>query len=503
MNRKFLIAAALLAGLQSAHAQVIPGGGGTGGTGGGTLTVTDGTHSVTSATTLTFGNGLVVGGSAGSATVGPSLTQNAQTSTSYALASTDAGKTVTFSNASAVAASIVSATTTNFTAGYGTALANIGTLGSSGNVTLTAGGSSKFGNNLQTLVMSPGQMAEIGSDGTNYPMTALTLPVMGSDTLLGNFSGTPNYPIASSALSSCSAASSALTYNTTTHAFGCNTISGSGTVTTSGSPASGNLAKFSGGTVVTNGDLSGDITTAGTLAATLATVNSNVGTFGDATHCANFTVNAKGLITAAAQSTSCPGAGGSAFYDRQYIAGDWYWPRPFTAGTGTANGTGSIRWKPAFFPTPVTLGEVGHRVSTSSAGGNCQIALYASSGTTGRPTGSALVSSASLSTASTGVITTSSSGFSYSITTPGLYWFGENCDNGTVALMGDSDSNALSPYMVGATSAANLTSGGTSAKTNYSTTQTFGTWPTNPPITESASSGQVYFEPLVKILSVP
>lgn len=45
---------------------------------------------------------------------------------------------------------------------------------------------------------------------------------------------------------------------------------GSGTVTTTGSPASGNLTKFSGATSITNGDLSGDITTSGTLATTIA-----------------------------------------------------------------------------------------------------------------------------------------------------------------------------------------------------------------------------------------
>jgi hypothetical protein len=45
--------------------------------------------------------------------------------------------------------------------------------------------------------------------------------------------------------------------------------------------------------------LSGDVTTvAGALEATLATVNSNAGAFGDATHAVTITVNAKGLITA-------------------------------------------------------------------------------------------------------------------------------------------------------------------------------------------------------------
>lgn len=73
-----------------------------------------------------------------------------------------------------------------------------------------------------------------------------------------------------------------------------------GTVTTTGSPASGNLTKFSGATSVTNGDLSGDITTTGTLVTTLATVNANVGSFTNA----SVTVNGKGLVTAASSGAA-------------------------------------------------------------------------------------------------------------------------------------------------------------------------------------------------------
>lgn len=49
--------------------------------------------------------------------------------------------------------------------------------------------------------------------------------------------------------------------------------SGSGNVNTTGTPASGNLTKFSGSTTITNGDLSGDVTTSGTLVTTVAKVN--------------------------------------------------------------------------------------------------------------------------------------------------------------------------------------------------------------------------------------
>ncbi len=57
--------------------------------------------------------------------------------------------------------------------------------------------------------------------------------------------------------------------------------------------------------------LTGDVTASGpgSVAATLATVNSNVGTFGSATQVGVFTVNAKGLVTAASNTTVTPAWG--------------------------------------------------------------------------------------------------------------------------------------------------------------------------------------------------
>lgn len=77
----------------------------------------------------------------------------------------------------------------------------------------------------------------------------------------------------------------------------CATPAGAGTVSTTGSPASGNLAKFSAATTITNGDLSGDVTTSGTFVTTLATVNGAPGACGDATHVCAVTTNGKGLVT--------------------------------------------------------------------------------------------------------------------------------------------------------------------------------------------------------------
>jgi hypothetical protein len=64
-----------------------------------------------------------------------------------------------------------------------------------------------------------------------------------------------------------------------------------------------------GGTAYAPVSLSNDATVASTGALTLATVNSNVGSFGSATQSAAVTVNAKGLVTAVSTSTITPAVG--------------------------------------------------------------------------------------------------------------------------------------------------------------------------------------------------
>ena len=154
---------------------------------------------------------------------------------------------------------------------------------------------------------------------------------------------------------------------------------GTGTVTTTGTPASGNLAKFSGATSITNGDLSGDVTTSGTLATTIAAnavtfskfVAAASAGFVGATAAGNYSHRTPTQVTAALDAlvgdsgsggtkglVPAPAAGDAAA--GKFLKADGNWAVPsgggsgsggligvqiFTSGSGTytpTTGTGSI-----------------------------------------------------------------------------------------------------------------------------------------------------------------
>lgn len=197
-----------------------------------------------------------------------------------------------------------------------------------------------------------------------------------------------------------------------------------------------------------------------------------------------------------AQSDIC-----STFFDHPvYIAARWYSTAAFgtIAGAPTAPGANNIRLVPFYVRSTITLNSLGLRVQTLSAGGNVQAAIYANNAATNLPTGNALCSTASMSTASTGSV---NSAVSVQLT-PGLYWFATNCDNAVAVFASTNVGNCYFSWWLGsATQGTDLAS--TQDFTGYTVGQTFGTWPdlTSASPTEVTSPNVPIGQ--IKVASVP
>lgn len=132
----------------------------------GTLTVTDGTHSIANSTTLTFGQGFVVGGSAGSATLNSTLSDVTKTA-NYTALPADMGQALNLGGSGATLTLNQSgscSSTTCFAAGMSLSI----NVTASGNWTLTnSTGLTLTGLNSTTLVPGTSGTLIANADGTH------------------------------------------------------------------------------------------------------------------------------------------------------------------------------------------------------------------------------------------------------------------------------------------------------------------------------------------------
>jgi hypothetical protein len=186
-----------------------------------------------------------------------------------------------------------------------------------------------------------------------------------------------------------------------------------------------------------------------------------------------------------------------------YVAGRWYPVHDTGAVSATsALSAGSIRFLPFSIREAITLSDLAARVTTLTAAGNFQIAIYASHATTKHPTGTALAATGNMSTASATVVSADITGSDVTIQ-PGNYWSAVNVDNGTTAFSGASTSSPAIAQMIGSATLANVSSTATGVALYLSLAQTFGTWPdvTAGGFTEVTGNGAPII--FVKVSAVP
>jgi hypothetical protein len=144
----------------------------------------------------------------------------------------------------------------------------------------------------------------------------------------------------------------------------------SGTLTATGSPVSGNLAKWSGGTSLTNADLTGDVTTSGGVATTLASIVS-AGTN------TKITYSAKGLVTSSAQAQFTDIGGTASVPQIPNLSASIITSGTFTsglipainlAGTGAGGITGNL---PVGNIAPGSSGQCINTVGSTTVWGSC------------------------------------------------------------------------------------------------------------------------------------
>ena len=117
------------------------------------------------------------------------------------------------------------------------------------------------------IVSYAGGTLTLANNTTNY----VYLDGNSSCAPASNTSGFSSTTVPVAVVVTSSGSITSLTDDRTHFKYASNAGAGSG-VTVSGSPASGNLSKWSGSSSVTNGDLSGDVTTSGSLVTTVANV---------------------------------------------------------------------------------------------------------------------------------------------------------------------------------------------------------------------------------------
>lgn len=182
----------------------------------------------------------------------------------------------------------------------------------------------------------------------------------------------------------------------------------------------------------------------------------------------------------------------------EYLANRWYWMvsnRVSNSGY-TAN---TIRWAPVHIWRAITISNLGMSAFSGAASQNVQLAIYASDASLA-PTGAALCATASITVATNVKFSAACA----ATLTPGLYWFGANVDAASLSLVSQDSTSTTGGSIAGSATEANLAvDASINTLVQYNTSQTFGTWPSSPVITESSTNGangpMMYF----KVSSVP
>lgn len=169
------------------------------------------------------------------------------------------------------------------------------------------------------------------------------------------------------------------------------------------------------------------------------------------------------------------GSSGSPVSPINVKAGRFYWTSPSQKSQGSTFTSGTVYFSDFTLYDDTTIDQLGTYVTTTDAAGHLANAIYAVDATSGYATGAPIVTTSSLSTASSTVMDT---GLSSTSLPKGHYKFAFMTDSTTVKVMSNTTSSHYEGFAAGSDTAAHLTSGPGTGTTVYSIAGTYGTWPT-------------------------
>lgn len=173
-----------------------------------------------------------------------------------------------------------------------------------------------------------------------------------------------------------------------------------------------------------------------------------------------------------------------------YVSGRWYPVAGETIGGGGAAATGTLRMLPFLLRQPVTISDLGARVSTTGAG-SFQIGIYANNPATMRPTGTVLARTGDILTTAAAAVSADITGANVFLPA-GIYWSAVNVD-ATSAAAGFAVTPAISAFagsIVGSATLASVVASTTNACLTLTTPMAYNSWDdiTGATFTESAAA---------------
>ena len=160
-----------------------------------------------------------------------------------------------------------------------------------------------------------------------------------------------------------------------------------------------------------------------------------------------------------------------------YISGRWYPTSALVNAGGAAAAVDTVRLYPFILRQPVTVSDLGTRITTVG-GGSFQLAIYGNNPATMRPTGAVLARTAGMLNTSLAVVSADITGANVALSAGVVYWGATNVDASSAAAVFQTPGQSAAGVtdLVGALTLATATGAVSGTMLTLTTPMAYDTW---------------------------